>query len=312
MNCLPMEKRTKIIELLLRGLSLRATAEATGTSTQTVMKLLRRVGYGCIDWHDQIVRNVPARKVQVDEMWQYCYAKDKTLLLGRAKCPPPEAGTFWTWIALEQHTKLVISWLLSPYREYEPTEEFMYDLRSRLKGKIELSSDGYSAYRTAVERVFGDSVDYGQVKKQYDGRGRYNTSKRVRIIGNPEHITSSNVERMNQTLRKDNRRYTRRGTTGSKKMGNHIFHLAIQLVHYNFCRPHMSLGDFTTPAMVSGIVDELYDYEWLVRLGDGTVDYPEVEIIPWEPTPREPETPVMETSGGTHRPRTLRRLDLGK
>ena len=166
-----------------------------------------------------------------------------------------------------------------------------------------------------MQEVFGNDIDFGQVIKRYDGRGLYVRSEKKIICGRPKHITTSHVESMNQTIRTNNRRYTRKGTTVSKKMENHIYSLAMQFVHYNFCRPHTSLGEFVTPAMAEGIVDEMYDYEWMVRLGDGTVEYPpEAETMTpvEEPVVKQIEEWELDTSGGIHRPRNLRRIDLGK
>ncbi len=284
MNRLPIRKRMEIIEHLVDGSSVRATSRLTDTSLETVLKLLRDVGQGCLEWHDHAVRNVSARKVQADEAWQFCYAKDKTLENGRAKSPPPEAGTFWTWAAIEQRTKLLISWMCSPTRGYEPALEFMYDLRSRLANRIELSTDGHDVYARAVEKVFGSSIDYGQVVKHYDSNG-YTGSTKIVVMGDPKHITTSHVERMNLHLRTDMRRYTRRGVHASKKMENHIYALAMYFVYYNFCKSHSSFGSFTTPAMASGITDRQYGLEWMADLGTGDVGMPEVpeQVRWWEP-----------------------------
>lgn len=280
MNRLPIQKRAKIVQMLVEGSSVRATSRVTGHSPQTITKLIHDVGDSCLEWHHRKVRGTLSRKVQVDELWQFCYAKDKTLHEGRAKSPPPEAGTFWTWTAIEQHTKLMLSWIVSPRRTYEAAMRFIIDLHSRVESRIELSSDGLEVYVDAVNQVFGDGIDYGQVMKEYSKSrrgGRHpqfvKSHKRV-ITGRPRHITTSHVERSNGTIRKDLRRYTRRGTTASKTMEGHVSVLAIYFVYYNFCRSHMSLGAFTTPAMAAGLADEMYDFEWMIRLADGEVELP--------------------------------------
>lgn len=205
-----------------------------------------------------------------------------------------------------------------------------------MKDRIELSSDGLEVYIEAVSRVFGANVDYGQVVKEYEGRrGRQHprfvkSHKRV-ISGRPRHITTTHIERHNGTMRKDLRRYTRKGTTASKTMESHVAALAIYFVHYNFCRPHMSLGTFTTPAMAAGLADEMYDFEWMVRLADGEVELPprpddDCEVMgdggewnrkgkkrsrrPWEE--RQPRRSTRSVKRSQMRYRTVRRIDLGK
>ena len=237
-----------------------------------------------------MVRKVSDPKIQTDEMWGFLYAKDKTLELGRAKSPPKEAGTVWTWTAIEQYTKLIISWNVSPRRGYIPALEFMKDVRSRVEGRVELSTDGLKTYEYAVFDVFGHDVDYGQVVKYYVGGNghqhpRYTHSVKTVIAGNPKHITTSHVERQNQTMRTHMRRYTRRGTTHSKTIQNHCHALALYFAWYNSCRPYMNLGVFTTPAMAAGLAEEQHSLQWLVTLADGLADYPvwepEEEVLPY-------------------------------
>ena len=249
----------------------------------TILKLLSDAGYACADFHDNAVRNVHAGRVQCDEIWSFLHAKDKTLARGRVKAAPPEAGSLWTWTGIDQDSKLMISWSVSQDRGAVAALEFMKDLRSRVTGRIQLYTDGLNSYRPAVARAFGQDVDFGQVVKHYDRAGRYTGSIKTVVSGHPRGISTNHVERHNLTMRTNMRRYTRRGTTGSKKIDNHLHQLALYFVWYNFCRPHMSLGDFTTPAMAAGLAEEQHSLQWLVNLTDGAVDYPV-----WEPAPPEP------------------------
>ena len=162
MNKLTTDKRAKIIRLLVEGTSLRAISRIEDVSINTVSKLLVAAGDACVDFHNNHVRNVKAKRVQVDEIWQFCYAKEKNV--SDAKAAPEGAGDTWTWTAIDADSKLIVSWLLGE-RDRISAYHFIADLAERLTDRIQLTSDGLKLYNWAVEGVFGADVDYAQLIK---------------------------------------------------------------------------------------------------------------------------------------------------
>lgn len=268
MNKLPIEKRRLILNMLVEGSSMRSISRIADVSINTVSKLLVDAGNACILIHDEMVREVPAKRVQCDEIWSFCYAKQKNV--EKAKDAPQEAGDVWTWTALDSDTKLIISFLVGG-RDAGYAWEFMDDLQSRIAGRVQLTTDGHGAYLQAVEDAFGNTVDYAQLVKIYGEtpeafKGRYSPAvclgARKRVVeGNPDmqKVSTSHVERQNLTMRMSMRRFTRLTNAFSKKLDNHIHALALYFVHYNFCRIHKSLR--VSPAMAAGIADELWSLD---------------------------------------------------
>ena len=164
MNRLTREARSQILHLLCEGSSIRAVTRLTGASKNTVVKLLREAGMACAWFHDAKVRNLTSRRIQVDEIWTFTYAKQKNV--ARAKAAPAGAGDTWTWTAIDADTKLMISWLVAD-RGAESAMMFMDDLRSRLSHRVQLTSDGHKAYLEAVEGAFGGEVDYAQLDQDF-------------------------------------------------------------------------------------------------------------------------------------------------
>lgn len=227
---------------------------------------------------------MPARRIQVDEIWAFTYAKQKHV--EHAKKAPKGAGDTWTWTALDADSKLIISWLVGP-RDLGSAYPFMNDLAGRLKYRPQITSDGLGAYVAAVEDVFGADVDFAQLIKLY-GKGddnktteaRYSAPacvgikvKRVTGDPDPEHISTSYVERQNLTIRMSNRRFTRLTNAFSKKLRNHEHHNALHFAHYNWCRIHKSLR--TSPAQAAGLTETLRDMEWIVSLIDQRTPAPQ-------------------------------------
>jgi IS1 family transposase len=264
MNKLPICEQVRVISALVEGNSIRATCRMTGVAKGTVIRLLERVGYACAVHHSTAVRNVRFRRVQADEIWTYCYAKERNL---PAKFKDsPGYGDAWTWVAIDRDTKLAISWLLGE-RNPQCARLFMRDLRDRVVGRIQLSTDGLPFYQEAVELTFAGDVDFGQLIKVYEsdreGEVRYSPSKfvgatRKRINGTPvmSDISTSHVERQNLTMRMKMRRFTRLTNAFSKKIENLDLALALHFVHYNFCRIHQTLK--TTPAIAAGIASHVW------------------------------------------------------
>ena len=275
MNKLPIDKRVQIINLLVEGSSLRATSRITDTSINTITKLLVEVGQACQLFHDEAVRGVAAKRVQCDEIWSFVYAKEKN------KPQDVEgAGDAWTFVGIDSDTKLVISWLLGD-RDIETATFFMKDVAERIKGRVQLTTDGLKAYINAVDAAFptDDEVDFAQLIKIYGPAGgetnatecRYSPAectgaeKRV-IYGQPDEkfISTSHIERQNLTMRMHMRRFTRLTNGFSKKIENHGYAIALHFVYYNFAKIHKSLR--VTPAMQAGLTKKVMTIEDIINL----------------------------------------------
>ncbi|MFI5200988.1 MAG: IS1 family transposase [Candidatus Kapaibacterium sp.] len=275
MNKLNREKQIEIVKCLVEGNSIRSASRITGTSRNTVSKLILALGEACEKFHDENVKNVNSKRVECDEIWSYVGKKD-------ANCTPAERGSgelgsVWTWTALDADSKLIVSWLIGG-RDGEYAYAFMSDVASRLANRVQLTTDAHSVYLTAVRESFGDSgVDYAMLVKKY-GKGegsrpetRYSPAICTGIekqpkLGNPDSdlISTSYVERQNLSMRMNMRRYTRLTNGFSKSIEHHIAAVAIYFMHYNFVRIHQTLR--VTPAMEAGLTKHLWEIGDLVDL----------------------------------------------
>ena len=251
---------------------MRAVSRLADVSINTVSKLLVDAGRFCAALHDDQVRGVKARRVQVDEIWSFTYAKAKNV--ATAKNAPDGAGDTWTWTGIDADSKLIVSWLVGP-RDAASAFTFASDLKDRLANRVQLTSDGLRLYVAAVEDVFGADVDYAQLVKLYGTSGenetRYSPAKCIgclskAVTGNPDpkHVSTSYVERANLTMRMHVRRFTRLTNGFSKKVENHIHMVALYAVFYNFTKIHKTLR--VTPAMAAGLTDRVWDMADIVRL----------------------------------------------
>jgi len=286
MNKLPLTTRATILTLLCEGSSMRSISRICDVSINTVSKLLEDAGKFCAAFHDEKVRDVKARRVQVDEIWSFTYAKQKNV--ATSKRQDLAYGDTWTWTAIEADTKLLISWLVGG-RDSDYAMGFMDDLRSRLANRVQLTSDGHRAYLEAVEGAFGGDIDYAQLVKMYGAapesmKGRYSPAdcigaRKERIEGNPDlkHVSTSYAERQNLTMRMAMRRFTRLTNAFSKKFENHVHMVAIYTVWYNWCRIHTSLR--ITPAMAAGLTDKVWDLTDILE---------EMDAVAPKPGPRGP------------------------
>jgi IS1 family transposase len=217
--------------------------------------------------------SLPCKRVQVDEIWSFCYAKQKNV--ETAKAAPEGAGDIWTWTAICADTKLIASWLVGE-RDAESANEFIGDLSGRLSNRVQLTSDGLKAYVQAVEEAFGADIDYAMLVKMYGNapesmKGRYSPAdctgyaKRT-IEGKPDenHVSTSYVERQNLTMRMGMRRFTRLTNGFSKKIENHAHAVALHFMYYNFGSIHKTLR--VTPAMETGITNHVWTLEEIAGL----------------------------------------------
>ncbi len=248
----------------------------TGVTKQTILRLLADLGTACARYQDEKLRNLPCKRVQADEVWSFCYAKDKNLpeeLKGKFGF-----GSIWTWTAICADTKLMISWLVGE-RSAPYAKKFMDDLASRLTHRVHLTTDGHKPYLMAVEGAFGSEIDYAMLEKLYSSPPQEGATTRYspaqccgtvthRVMGNPdgEHISTSYAERMNLTIRMMNRRFTRLTNARSKKVANHIHFLNLTFVWYNFARINQALR--ITPAMAARVSDHVWSLEEIVGLLD--------------------------------------------
>lgn len=274
MNKLDREARSKILHLLCEGSSIRAITRLTGASKNTVTKLVVDAGRTCAAYQDRVLRNLTSKRVQVDEIWNFIYAKNDNVK--RAKSAPAEAGDVWTWTAIDADTKLLVSWLVGN-RDSESAYFFMDDLKSRLTNRVQLTSDGYRPYLEAVDSTFGDDVDYAMLQKIYGadpaGEKRYSPAKCIgaqkrRVTGEPDpkHVSTSYAERANLTMRMHMRRFTRLTNAFSKKIENHTAAVSLHSMYYNFVRVHQTLK--VTPAMAAGVTDRLWEMGDVVDILD--------------------------------------------
>lgn len=272
MNRLSKAERTKIIAALSEGNSLRATARMCDVAFNTVLKLLPAIGEACAEYQRKVFRNLPCKRIQCDEIWSFCYAKDKNVPTDRQG--QFGVGSVWTWVALCADTKLVPSWCVGT-RGAGTALEFMHDLSERLAGRVQLTTDGHRVYLEAVENAFGSEIDYAMLVKLYGEDPKPDTKyspsecigcRSVVISGkpSPRFISTSYVERQNLTMRMQMRRFTRLTNAFSKKIENHEHAIALHYMHYNFCRIHKTLR--VTPAMEAGITDHVWDVEEVAAL----------------------------------------------
>jgi IS1 family transposase len=277
MNRLSLQDRARILGCLVEGNSLRATTRMCNVSINTVTKLLVDVGAACDLYQNEKLRKLNCQRIQCDEIWSFCYAKEKNL-------PPMQRGHLgkgdvWTWTAMCADSKLMLSWLVGK-RSADYAQRFMHDLAARLQSRVQLTTDGHKAYLSAVESAFGIDIDYAMLVKLYGEAGGSDTAERKyspagccgaikgALCGMPEeaHISTSYVERQNLTMRMSMRRCTRLTNGFSKKVANHEAAIALHFMYYNFGRIHKTLR--VTPAMEARVSDHVWTLEEIAGLAE--------------------------------------------
>jgi len=272
-NVLPLEKRAAIVAALVEGMSVRGAARMLDVSKDTVGKLSLELGEACIRYMDETLRDLPCKRLQVDEVWAFCYSKAKNV-------PAEKQGQFgygdvWAFTAVDAESKLIPTFLVGS-RDLGSATEFMQDLAGRLACRPQITTDGLKVYIGAVEDAFSGDVDFAQLQKIYGNaptgpETRYSPAECIGaekrcITGNPDpaHVSTSYVERHNLTLRMGIRRYTRLTNAHSKQLRNHTAALGLFLCYYNFCRIHRTIR--CTPAMAAGVTSTVWSIADLVTL----------------------------------------------
>jgi IS1 family transposase len=265
-----MDERCRVVAALVEGNSFRSIERMTGIHRDTIMRLMVRVGNGCADLMDREMRNLNCQPLQLDELWAFVGCKQKR---ATAEGRGHDQGDAYTFVAIDADTKLVPCFHVGR-RTWNDTQAFINDLRGRVVGRSQITTDMFKPYYGAIMQAFGNTVDYAQLHKVFaselnTGRGRYSPpvmvdAEKEELIGNPDpaRVSTSYVERQNLSVRMENRRFTRLTNAFSKKLANLKASVALHYAHYNFVRMHRTLR--CTPAMAANVTDRLWSAEELI------------------------------------------------
>ena len=288
MNQLSFPKQVQVISLLTEGMSIRSIERLTGTNRNTIMRLGKRVGDACQRFHHARMRGLQVSCLELDETWSFIRKKQGNL----QPDDPAEYGDTYLWIALDAHTKLIISYLIGK-RTGACAQAFLADVRGRVINRPQITTDALSAYAEAIDRAFGGDVDYVMMNKKAGG---YPIQR-----GRPDmDVTTNHVERVNLTLRTQLRRHTRRTSGHSKKLDRHQAAIALLIAHYNFCRVHESLC--VTPAMEFGLTSHIWDMTELMQAAEDTpMDMEPLPQLPAYPRPGRKPFQLFVVRGGKMR-----------
>jgi len=265
-NILSQEKQTQVLSMLVEGASIRSVERITGVHRDTIVRLLGRAGDVCARlMHDKLT-DLNCEEVEVDEVWGYVAKKQRNVT---SQDNEREVGDQYVFVAMDAKTKVVCSYVVGK-RNAENALQLMRDLQHRVSTRITLTTDGYTPYLTAVEKCFGNDVDYSQLVKVYAltaSAGRYSpvefvSSHPTTICGTPKRTSTSFIERQNLTIRMQMRRFTRLTNAFSKKLASMKAAVALHFAHYNFMRVHRSLR--VTPAMEAGLTDHVWTWTELL------------------------------------------------
>ena len=271
MKQLTQKQRCAVVRCLVDGVSVRGTARITGVSKNTIQKLTRDLGEACLQYQNNVLRNLTCKRIQCDEIWCFCYAKEKNL--PDSMRGEPGVGSIWTWTAVCADTKLMVSWRLGG-RDAANANALMQDIAERVTNRFQLTTDAYHVYLDAVNDHFGPFVDYAMLVKLYGATNDERTYSPSKCLGtrrdaiygepDPEHVSTSYVERQNLNIRMQNRRFTRLTNAFSKKADMLAYSVAITFMYHNFVRIHQTLK--STPAMKAGVADRKWSIEDMVDL----------------------------------------------
>jgi IS1 family transposase len=287
MSLLSRDQQIQVIGCLTEGMSIRAIERLTGIHRDTIMRLGARVGRGCAELHDRIMVGLRVGRIEMDELWAFVGKKQRHL----KRTDSSEKGDQYTFIALASSSRAIIAYRTGMRQGGSTTDQFVQDLRGRVIGSPEISTDGFLPYQPAIRNAFENSA-HGVTNKTFSvthltvnqAQHRYSPAAviavaREAVRGEPEQISTSYVERSNLSVRMASRRFTRLTNAFSKKLDNHLSAVALYVAHYNLCRVHESLR--TTPAIQLGITDrvwslgDLIDVALAVATPDPTETAPE-------------------------------------
>ncbi|MEA2880197.1 MAG: hypothetical protein QOF14_5393 [Hyphomicrobiales bacterium] len=285
MNILSRDKQTEIIAALCEGVGQRAVSRLTGTDRKTVARLALAIGRGAAEMHDRMMVGLRVHRIECDELWAYVGHKRNPQ--DRKPSRSPVKGDQYTYIGLAAATRAIIAYRTGK-RTTDTTDDFIQDLRARVIGLPEISTDGLHFYKNAIRDAFGSRTAHGVVQKTYsvthlnvtEASRRYSPAQVIAVeyeavSGTPTQISTSYVERQNLTLRMGSKRFARLSNGFSKKIDCHLAAVALQVAFYNLCRVHESLR--STPAMALGIADRVWTVAELIEAA--------LKAVPNDPTP---------------------------
>ena len=267
-NVLNSDKQNMIIGALAEGSSIRAIERMTGVHRDTIMRLGVKVGQGCTKLMDGTMRDLPCTRLELDEIWGFVGKKEAHVKEGDSG-----VGSVWTYCAIDAETKLVPAFRVGD-RNKATTHAFCHDLASRMRTRVQISTDGLRHYVTAMEAAFGADADFAQIVKIYGQPEvhdhRYSTPEvtgtdKTVISGSPDYdlISTSYVERLNATTRLHMRRLTRLTLAFSKKRENFAAAVGLHFAYYNFVKRHSTIR--CTPAMAAGVSNTFWSVGDLVE-----------------------------------------------
>ena len=264
MNTLHHNKQVEIIAALCEGVGQRAVSLLTDTDRKTVARLALAVGRGCAELHDRTMVGLRVGRLELDELWAFVGKKQRHL----KRTDSREKGDQYTFVALASSSRAIVGYRTGKRQGDNTTDQFVQDLRGRVIGSPEISTDGFLPYHPAIRDAFQNSA-HGVINKTYSvthltvnqAQHRYSPAAviavaREAVHGEPEQISTSYVERSNLSIRMATRRFTRLTNGFSKKLDNHCAAVSLYVAHYNLCRVHESL--LTTPAVQLGITDRVW------------------------------------------------------
>jgi IS1 family transposase len=286
MNILSRDKQIEIIGMLCEGVGQRAVSRLTETDRKTVARLAFAIGRGAAEMHDRMMVGLHVHRIECDELWSYVGHK-RNPQAGPKRRPSPVFGDQYTYVALASSTRAIIGYLTGK-RDSDTTDEFIQDLRQRVIGSPEISTDGLLHYKNAVRDAFGKKATHGVINKTYsvthigmkEAARRYSPAQVVAVArevvsGEPLHISTSYVERQNLTMRMASKRFARLSNGFSKKLDCHLAAVALYVAFYNLCKTHEALR--MTPAMALGITDHVWSVAELIEAA--------LKAVPTKPTP---------------------------
>lgn len=260
---LSIEKAIQVLQLLVEGVSVRSAERITGVEKKTILSLLARVGERCEMLLENLIREIPVRDIQCDELWGYVQMKEKTKT--KKALTSEKLGDAYCFVAIERDSKLILSWHLGR-RSAADTNLFIDKLDKATQGRFQVTTDGFGPYRDAIGFTLGGRTDFAQLVKIYgemQDEHRYSPAKVLGAKKDWQHgrpdenrVCTSHVERQNLTIRMQMRRLTRLTNGFSRKWENLKAAYALHFAYYNFCRIHSSIR--CTPAMEAGITKSVW------------------------------------------------------